>query len=447
MRALAILLVACGGSSQATVDAAAEIDAPPAVATCDGPTPFTATPSRTLRVGTGETYATIEAAAAAATPGTRILLAGGTHASDQFIEGLRGTAEAPIWIGGEAGARIVGGGEAIHLSRPQYVMIHDLEISGQTANGINIDDGGDEADPLAAHHVMIVRVDIHDVGMTGNQDCIKVSGVNDLAVLDSRLARCGGGDAGSGIDHVGCHRSVIARNTFDAMSGNSVQAKGGSTDIDIRQNRVRDGGARVFNLGGSTGLEFFRPPLTAGAPNAEARRIRAFDNFIFGATDAPFAFVGCVDCLVAHNTVITSSRWLLRILQETPTQGGFTFEPARRGRVINNSFVFLAAQLATAVNVGAGTEPATFTFSNNLWHASDNASQSTPTLPVAETGSVIGMGSIYVGAQGDPALPLAPPACASGPEPGRGAPLDEIAGTFEGTCRSGTPTIGAQHCP
>jgi hypothetical protein len=413
MRALAILLVACGGSSSGAVDAA--LDAPIVEAICDPPPTFAdgKTPSQILRVGPGEPFATIEAAAAMATPGTAIRLAAGTHAGDQFIDLLRGAADAPIWIGGEPGAVIQGGAEALHLARPHYVVVHDLEVRGQTANGINIDDGGEYANDTAAHHVVLSRLYVHDVGSGGNQDCIKLSGVNDLAVYDSRIEICGGAGSGSGIDHVGCHRSVIARNRFDAISGNSVQAKGGSTDIDIRQNRVRAGGERVFNLGGSTGFEFFRPPLSTSVPNAEARRIRAFDNFIFGTTDAPFAFVGCVDCLVAHNTVVSGARWMLRILQETTTQNGFTFEPARRGRVINNSFVFDAATLSIAVNVGTGTEPSTFTFANNVWHARDDAARSTPVLPVAETNGVIGMGSIYTGAQSDPLQPPSMPACST----------------------------------
>ena len=118
-------------------------------------------------------------------------------------------------------------------------MIHDLEISGPTANGLNIDDGGQFSDPTAAHHVVVRNLYVHDVGTGGNQDCVKVSGINTLAIYDSVIERCGTG--GSGIDHVGCHRSIVARNVFDGRMENAVQAKGGSTDIDIRQNRSQSG--------------------------------------------------------------------------------------------------------------------------------------------------------------------------------------------------------------
>jgi hypothetical protein len=417
---------------------------------CDAPTTFAEglSPSRVLHVEAGAAsggdgsvaapFATIEAAAAAATPGTFIQLGAGVHDADQYVDSLRGTAQAPIWIGGSGmGAKpvIEGGAQALQLTKPAYVVVQHLEVRGASGNGINIDDGADYANDTAAHHVAVLDVDIHDIGGTGNQDCLKVSGVNDLAVYDSRFARCGGAASGSGIDHVGCHRSVIARNVFDAMSGNAMQAKGGSTDIDFRQNRVRDGGDRVVNLGGSTGLEFFRPPLSTTAPNAEARRVRVFNNLITGTTGAPFAFVGCVDCLVAHNAVVGDPRWLVRILQETTTQSGYTFEPAKSGRVINNSFVWKSTALSTHVNVGANTDAASFTFSHNLWLAYDDPTASTPSLPVTEVGSVIGVGSAYSAVLYMPAEYLVHTICWTDGEAFKGVALPEVDGTLFGDCR------------
>jgi hypothetical protein len=286
--------------------------------------------------------------------------------------------------------------------------------------------------------VAIVNVYVHDVGGTGNQDCIKLSGVRDLFVYDSRFERCGGADSGSGIDHVGCHRSVIARNVFDAMSGNAVQAKGGSTDIDVRQNRMRDAGVRAVNLGGSTGFEFFRPPLSTSTPNAEARRVRVFNNVITGTSTSPFAIVGCVDCLVAHNLFHGAPRWLLRILQETVTTGSYTFEPASTGRIVNNTFIWTSEAFATHV-VGANTNAASFTFARNVWVAIDDASQSAPVLPVAEDMSYVGMGTTYHGISTDPNVPLPTP-CAGGPEVGGGIAILEVTGYLDGACRGPGPS-------
>jgi hypothetical protein len=445
-----LVAAACGGGKSTGDappgdDAGTNPDGGGIPATCDAPATFAdgITPSTILHVAAGappggdgspgDPFGTIEAAAAVATPGTAIRLGPGSHATDQYVDRLEGAAGAPIWIGGEPGVLprplIDGGGEALHLSRARYVVVHDLEIANQSANGVNADDGGDVADETAAHHVAFVALHVHDIG-TGNNDCIKLSGVRDLFVYDSRLERCGGAGSGSGIDHVGCHRSVIARTTFVAMSGNAVQAKGGSADIDIRQNFVDQGGARAFNLGGSTGFEFFRPPLTMSGANAEARRIRAYDNVVVGGGDAPFAFVGCIDCLVAHNLVLGDPRWVIRILQETSTQMGYTFEQAARGTVANNSFVYDTGALSTHVNVGIDTAPDTFVFANNLW-------ANTPQLPVAETGGIYGATSGYsvTGGQLDPL-------CAGAPEAGAAVAIPEVTGTFGGACRAMPPSIG-----
>jgi hypothetical protein len=416
------------------------------------------TPARTLHVAAGAPaggdgspgapFRSIEEAAAAATPGTAIRLGPGMHDSAQFVSGLRGTALQPIWIGGEPGQMlpvIAGGAQALHLQRPAHVIVHDLELTGQTANGLNVDDGGDFADETAAHHVAIVNVFVHDIGTGGNNDCIKLSGVNDLSVYGVRLERCGAG--GSGIDHVGCHRAIVARSTFDGAMATAVQAKGGSTDIDIRDNRIRITGGRAINLGGSTDLDLFRPPLSAAAANAEARRIRAYNNVITQVTASatPFAFVGCVDCLAAHNLVRGQQRWHVRILQETPSQGGYTFEPAARGRVLHNSFVFDSTTLSTAVNAGAGTEPETFTFSHNLWYAANDPARSAPMLPVAEAGGVSGQPSGYLNVPDDPRAPIpSPPLTGSAEWAARPPRLPEVPGTLDGLCRDAVTTIGPQ---
>ncbi|MBP6837892.1 MAG: right-handed parallel beta-helix repeat-containing protein [Kofleriaceae bacterium] len=462
---LAFLTIAgCGGGDGAAADAgpggggdgALPVADAYVPGSCDAPPTFAdgLSPTRTLHVVAGAAaggdgslaapFATLEQAAAVASPGTAIRLGAGVHAGGAFLADLRGTAAAPIWIGGEPEVTprpvIEGGGNAIQLQRPAYVVVHDLEVRGQTSNGLNIDDGGAFADPTAAQFVALLRLHVHDVGAGGNQDCVKVSGVSDLFLYDSLIERCGGG--GSGIDHVGCHRSVVARNVFRATPGNAVQAKGGSTDVDVRQNRFLDGGTRAVNLGGSTDLTLFRPPLSTVAGNAEARRVRVFDNVVIvaGTSNTPFAFVGCVDCLVAHNLVGGTPRWAVRVLQETSSQGGFTFEPSGQGRVIGNTFVFSSTTLATAVNVGAGTAADTFEFRTNAWLAEDAPARSTPDLPVTETGAIIGQPTGYAALLADPTGNHPLPAGSA--EAGAAAAVAEVTGTLTGACRGAARSIG-----
>jgi hypothetical protein len=410
------------------------------------PTFATLVPERTVHVsprgndtsGDGSAtlpFATIQRAARGMTAGTAIAVHAGTYSGGIWLEEVRGTEAAPIRIGGapgEATPVIEGQNEGMHLANLAWVVLHDLEIRGASANGLNVDDGGDYADPQAAHHVVFQRLLIHDIGGSGNQDCLKLSGVNDYAVLDSTFATCG--DGGSAIDHVGCHRGTIARNLFRDVGSNAVQAKGGSESIEIRANHVVGGGDRAFNLGGSTGFEFFRPPLSTNAPNFEARSISAIANLIEGG-EAAVAFVGCVDCVAANNTIVDPTRWVVRILQETTSSGGYEFLPASGGRFVNNLVWYSRAALSTHVNVGSNTDAPSFRFSHNLWYAHDDPSRSAPSLPVTESGAVTGQDPRFV--SGGYALQTGSPAL------GQGEPAVAQGGDMDGVCYRSPPAIGA----
>jgi hypothetical protein len=385
-------------------------------------------------------YRTITRAVEEAGPGTAIRVHAGTYTARTNIANLAGTAEAPIWIGGAPGEPrpvIEGVSEALHLSRVRYVVVHDLEVRNAYDNGINCDDGGDYDDPEATHHVIFRSLSIHDVGGSGNQDCLKLSGVNHFHVLGSTFARCGGGLSGSGIDHVGCHHGVVANNSFETMHGNAIQCKGGSSDIDIRANRMVHAGQRAVNIGGSTDFTYFRPPLSATDPNAEARDIRVVSNVIHGAV-TPFAFVGCVGCLAAHNTVVDPESWLLRILQETTSSGSYAFLACQDNAVVNNLFFFDRRALRTYVNIGPNTLPGTFTFSHNLWYAHDEPTQSEPALPVEEIGAVVAEDPLMV----DPSAG-GYHLQANSPAIGAGTSLDEVVYDFDGRRYNQPPSIGA----
>ncbi len=391
----------------------------------------------------GSPYASLGRALQDVQPGSAVRLHAGTYAGGMSVENLAGTAEAPIWIGGapgEAKPLIEGGNGAIQLSRVRYLVLHDLEARGQSQNGINCDDGGDVDDPEATRFVVFRGLDIHDVGGTGNEDCLKLSGVNDFFVLDSFFARCGGDMSGSGVDCVGCHRALVARCRFEQNSGNAVQAKGGTTDMEIRGCTMIDPGERGVNLGGSTGDAYFRPPLSETEPNAEARRILVVNNLIVDAT-AAVAFVGCVDCLAANNTIVNPENWVARILQETSSDETYIFEPASRGRFINNLVWFDSSQLRTFINVGSDTAPETFTFANNLWYAHDAPGASTPSLPVTESDGVIGQNPMFSAeAAGEYQPESGSPAC------GAGLSLEEVLDDLALNCRAAIPAIGALEC-
>ncbi len=100
--------------------------------------------------------------------------------------------------------------------------------------------------PEALSHLVFRNLSIRDIGTGDNNDCLKLSGANDYWVLDSEFRNCSLG--GSGIDMVGCHDGLIARNRF-VGGGNAIQTKGGSENVEIRGNRFVQNDGRAVNLG------------------------------------------------------------------------------------------------------------------------------------------------------------------------------------------------------
>lgn len=320
-----------------------------------------------------------------AEPGSSVLLAPGEYAGGLSLENLKGEEGRPIVIGAadpQNPPRIVGGAQAIHLSNVSYVELRDLCVSGQSGNGLNIDDGGSFDTP--AHDITLTRLTVTDIGPRGNRDGIKLSGVEDFVVRDCRIERWG--DGGSGIDMVGCHGGLIKGCRFTAregLGGSGVQAKGGSSRVTVRRCLFEHAGGRAVNIGGSTGLQFFRPQ----GVGYEARDITVEGN-VFVGSQAPFAFVGVDGAKVEYNTVYLPQRWAMRILQETTEPG---FVPCRDGVFRRNIVVFQSDKWSEGgVNIGPNTAPASFVFEKNLWYCRDRPDRSKPALPTEEIDGLYG---------------------------------------------------------
>ncbi|MBK8177559.1 MAG: right-handed parallel beta-helix repeat-containing protein [Planctomycetes bacterium] len=356
------------------------------------------------------------AALAEARPGAVILLAPGVYAGGASLANLRSSQEHPLRIASldpEHPATVRGGGCGLQLTDVNHVEIADLVFEGQSGNGLNIDDGG--TPESASSHVVLRRITVRDVGPRGNCDGIKLSGVVDFRVEDCVVERWG--SAGSAIDMVGCRNGVIERSRFEhgpeARNANGVQAKGGSRDIAIRRSRFVDAGSRAINVGGSTGLQFFRPALeTWQGPRFEAKDVVVEGNTFLGS-DAPIAWVGIDGSRVRFNTIYRPRRWVLRLLQETRAEG---FVPARGGVFEDNLVVFAADELrGGGLNVGDGTNPGSLGFARNLWTCVDQPERSRELvrLPSEDAGGRFGLDPQFLDAPaGD--LRLAPGSPAAG---------------------------------
>jgi hypothetical protein len=331
------------------------------------------------------------AAVNAAAPNTHILLQPGVYGAGNFFDDIHGAAGRVIVIGAaDVNNKPIfrGGSEALHFSDCSYLELRDLVIEQATGNGINIDDGGTIDTP--SHHITLRNLIVRDIGTGGNNDGIKLSGLDDFLVVGCDVRRWGTG--GSAIDMVGCHRGVITNSYFshgDAAGNTGVQAKGGCRDIVVRDNRFEHAGLRAVQIGGSTGLQFFRPQPP---PGYEAKDVTVEGNVIIGS-QAAVTFVNVDGALVRYNTIYRPTRWVFRILQETTEPG---FVPSRNGVVTDNIIAFRSDELSTAVNVGPNTAPQTFTFARNWWFCINNPAASTPSLPVTETNGVYGVDPQFV---------------------------------------------------
>ncbi|MFO8080842.1 MAG: right-handed parallel beta-helix repeat-containing protein [Armatimonadota bacterium] len=329
-------------------------------------------------------------ALATARPGATVYVAPGVYEGGLHLRDLQGTEDAPIVIAGAdpENPPVIEGASGMHLVNPTHVELRDLVLRGSGANGLNIDDGGDHATP--AHHITLRRLRVEDVGPEGNLDGIKLSGVTDFRVLDCTIERWGSG--GSALDMVGCHRGLIEGCTFRHEEGlttsTGVQNKGGTSEIVIRGNHFEHAGARAVNIGGSTGLQYFRPE----PQGYEAKEITVEGNVFVGSL-APVAFVGCDGSTVRFNTMYMPGRWALRILQETRESG---FVPARDGVFEDNIIVFRSdAWSEGGVNIGPETAPGTFGFARNVWYCVDRPELG-PRLPTDEQDGLVGEDPLLV---------------------------------------------------
>jgi hypothetical protein len=339
----------------------------------------------TIHVGLGLPIVSISDAADIALPGDTILVHSGSYAGGYFIPNLQGERDRWIYILAAPGETVIyeGGNNAWQFTDAAWLYINGFIFQQQVGNGLNFDDGGTYSTP--AHHVIFENCTFRDMNATGNNDLLKLSGVDSFEVRNCVFMN--GAEGGSGIDMVGCHDGLIINNHFENLGSNSIQAKGGTSNIRIEGNFFKNGGQRAVNLGGSTGLSFFRP-LNA---DYEAANLKVYANIFIGSV-APVAFVGCINSEVVNNTIYLPEKWVLRILQETVDTT--RFKPCG-DNAFRNNIIYIDDQVTVECNIGPNTAPETFTFSNNLWFHSENPGWQGPQLPVVDTDHLVGEDPLF----------------------------------------------------
>lgn len=176
-----------------------------------------------------------------ARPGTTIEIAMGFYEGGIFASNLHGTAMQPITLRGKSPADppiFRGGGTGIHLSRVSHIVLENLRVQKCSANGINIDDGGNRSKPST--NIRLIDVMVEDLPK-GNHDGIKLSGVREFSISRVRVENWGG----SAVDMVGCHNGLIELGTFVNGGDNAIQTKGGSSNITIEKSDFLNAGERA----------------------------------------------------------------------------------------------------------------------------------------------------------------------------------------------------------
>lgn len=343
--------------------------------------------AKTILVGSKLPNKNLAEAITLAFPGDTIRFQRGIYSGGQIIKDLKGTEKGWITLYASVSDSVIirGGSTSWQFADPAYLQIEGFIFEEQTANGMNIDDGGDYSTP--AHHLLIKNCTFRNIKATGNNDLLKLSGLDHFEISGCQFMN--GSPGGSGIDMVGCHQGTIESCEFKNLGSNSVQAKGGSQHIRIIRNRFVNGGQRSVNLGGSTGLPFFRP-IDA---TFEAANLEVYSN-IFVGSDSPVAFVGCVNSMVVNNTIYKPGRWVVRILQENSNP---RFAQCSENTFSNNLIYY--ENLRTETNVGANTRPETFRFTNNFWFDFAASQSRLPLIPVKDSTISFGLNPGFVDAE------------------------------------------------
>lgn len=251
-------------------------------------------------------------------------IAPGTYPGGNYVKGVSNLTvtvlepqRPPVFEGGKTGW---------HFSECPGLVLRHLHVRGQSINGLNLDNGS-ASKPLV-EQVRLEEIQVSDIGPDGNYDGIKVSGLRHVLIRSCVVTGWGG----QAVDLVGCHEVLITGCRFIGKAGYratvGVQIKGGSSRVVVEKCRFENAGERPVNIGGSTGLKFFRP---LGARH-EAANVTVRGNHIEGSLCAA-AFVGVDGALFEDNTVLFPQRWIFRLLQENRNEG---FVPCRNGVVRGN---------------------------------------------------------------------------------------------------------------
>ncbi|MCX7887109.1 MAG: hypothetical protein N3B01_07655, partial [Verrucomicrobiae bacterium] len=133
--------------------------------------------------------------------GDVLKIAPGTYPGGNYVKGISNLTvtalepqRPPVFEGGKTGW---------HFSECPGLVLRHLHVRSQSANGLNIDDGG-ATKPLV-ERVRLEGIHVSDIGPEGNCDGIKLSGLRGVVIRNCVVTGWGG----QAVDFVGCHDVLV----------------------------------------------------------------------------------------------------------------------------------------------------------------------------------------------------------------------------------------------
>jgi hypothetical protein len=233
---------------------------------------------------------TIQAALNDASSGTDVMVKAGTYTgnlkffdNDVALISADGNQEATIRPSNQSASTISGFGL-------EKVTIKGFEIDGaNNSNGIHFGmSGSGFSDPIRS--LTIQDNKIHSSGGDG----VKISQGHNVKVINNDITNSGG----EGIDFVAVNGSKIADNFIKGADGTAgIVVKGGSSDVDIVNNKVSDGKVNGISVGGWTDQKWMWP----NAHSYEAKNLTVTGNEVWNVNKSAILVSGAHDSYIGKN--------------------------------------------------------------------------------------------------------------------------------------------------
>jgi len=308
-----------------------------------------------IHIGPGRDYPNIGAACSFLKPGDSVFIHFGTYETFQYYTGLKGTANKWITITKAPNENVeINGGWQFTSSA--YIRIEKLifKTNAKYDNTLLHFDHAGDCNNLS-NHIVIDSCSFIDVG-GGNT--FKLGGVSDFEVSNCRFINNTSDAAGIALNE---SRNGIIRNCyFENIKTKGIQFKLGTMNVLVYANYFMNAGVDdcALKVGESGGAQYYCPD----AKDWHAKDIKIYSNIIIGGK-TPFSVGLAINTVVANNTIISPTTFVLRLLSDEST-----FEN-KNNTFTNNLFYLEKTIYFNGSSSAKNIDFQSIVFQNNLFYA------------------------------------------------------------------------------